>query len=211
MPCKQRNVRKLVIAMVSAMGWSQLHAQNYEVVNASLLLKGCSAYERTNRGAGDFSGSPKDVADATGCQGWIIGVFHALVKADSTQLCWSEDTIVNFDRMVRIILAYLETHRHRLNEDSVTLARDAFRQAFPCPLTDVAFYQTRLANLGYDPGPIDGYLGDRTTAAIRAFQQARGLPVTGELSPDVETAIREDMWDSNYRSIIEKRNDTNQH
>jgi hypothetical protein len=210
-PHIQCDIRKLVFVMVSVMGWAPLHAQNFEVVNASLLLQGCSAYERTSRGSGDFSGSPKDVADATGCQGWIIGVFHTLVKANLAKLCWSQDTVVNFDQMVRILLAYLEKHPQRLNEDSVTLAREAFQQAFPCPRTDVAFYQTRLATLGYDPGPIDGYLGERTRAAIRAFQRARGLPVTGKLSPEIETAIREDMWDSNYRSTIGKRNKNNKH
>ncbi len=208
---KQREIRKLIFAMVSAIGWSQLHAQNYEVVNASLLLKGCSAYERTSRGTGNFSGTPKEVADATGCQGWIIGVFHALLKADSAQLCWPHDTTVKWDQMVRILLEYLKTHPQRLHEDSVTLARDAFQQAFPCPRTDVAFYQTRLADLGYDPGPIDGNLGGRTKAAIRAFQRARGLPVTGELSSGVETAIRDDMWDSKYRSTIGKRDKNNNH
>lgn len=35
--------------------------------------------------------------------------------------------------------------------------------------------QTRLAQLGFDPGPIDGYRGPLTDAAIVAFKRSRGL------------------------------------
>jgi N-acetylmuramoyl-L-alanine amidase len=40
-----------------------------------------------------------------------------------------------------------------------------------------------LARLGYDPGPIDGYMGPRTREAIRAFQKARKLAPDGILGP----------------------------
>ncbi|MDQ2089914.1 lytic murein transglycosylase [Marimonas arenosa] len=43
--------------------------------------------------------------------------------------------------------------------------------------------QTRLTAAGYDTGGADGVLGKKTEAAIRAYQQANGLPVTGEPSP----------------------------
>ena len=39
--------------------------------------------------------------------------------------------------------------------------------------------QKHLAVAGFDPGPIDGISGGRTTAAIRAFQSAVGLPDDG--------------------------------
>jgi peptidoglycan hydrolase-like protein with peptidoglycan-binding domain len=43
--------------------------------------------------------------------------------------------------------------------------------------------QSKLAARGYDPGPIDGKVGSRTRAAIRAFQQDRGLVVDGQITP----------------------------
>jgi peptidoglycan hydrolase-like protein with peptidoglycan-binding domain len=46
----------------------------------------------------------------------------------------------------------------------------------------IASLQTDLAHLGFDPGPVDGYFGRRTEAAIRNFQRQRGLPVDGEPS-----------------------------
>lgn len=39
--------------------------------------------------------------------------------------------------------------------------------------------QLALIARGYDPGPADGHLGPRTSAAVSAFQTAGGLPATG--------------------------------
>jgi TPR repeat protein len=46
----------------------------------------------------------------------------------------------------------------------------------------VAEAQRLLAKLGYKPGPVDGIAGPRTLAAIRAFEQSIGLPVTGRVT-----------------------------
>ncbi len=39
--------------------------------------------------------------------------------------------------------------------------------------------QERLTRAGFDTDGADGVIGDKTTAAIRAYEAARGLPVTG--------------------------------
>ena len=49
--------------------------------------------------------------------------------------------------------------------------------------TDVLRAQQQLARLGFDPGPQDGIPGRRTAAAVEQFQSARGLPVTGQITP----------------------------
>jgi peptidoglycan hydrolase-like protein with peptidoglycan-binding domain len=46
---------------------------------------------------------------------------------------------------------------------------------------EIVAVQTRLRRLGFNPGPADGVAGPRTVAAVRAFQAANGLPVTGSL------------------------------
>ena len=45
----------------------------------------------------------------------------------------------------------------------------------------VAAAQRALTRHGYDPGPIDGLMGPRTRAALRAFQAERGLAPHGQL------------------------------
>lgn len=49
--------------------------------------------------------------------------------------------------------------------------------------------QRRLNAAGFDAGDPDGVLGSQTASAIRAFQQARGLPVTGDPSLEVLRAL----------------------
>lgn len=42
-----------------------------------------------------------------------------------------------------------------------------------------------LRELDFEPGPVDGVLDDATRDAIRRYQQAAGLPETGEPSPEL--------------------------
>ena len=49
--------------------------------------------------------------------------------------------------------------------------------------------QTKLRDCGFDPGPIDGVVGDRTQAAIKQFQRAHRLPENGQLDPDTQCAL----------------------
>jgi hypothetical protein len=44
---------------------------------------------------------------------------------------------------------------------------------------DVRQVQAALTRHGFDPGPVDGIPGPKTTAAVRAFQASRGLVVDG--------------------------------
>lgn len=45
--------------------------------------------------------------------------------------------------------------------------------------------QNALAAAGYNPGPADGIMGRKTRRAIRAYQSARKIPVTGQPSADL--------------------------
>lgn len=49
--------------------------------------------------------------------------------------------------------------------------------------------QTELNALGFDAGPADGVMGQRTRAALRAFQVAEGLRVTGRLDSATLAAL----------------------
>ncbi len=45
--------------------------------------------------------------------------------------------------------------------------------------------QTRLTELGYNPGGTDGNYGSQTTSAVMAFQKVEGLGVDGDPGPEV--------------------------
>ena len=50
---------------------------------------------------------------------------------------------------------------------------------------DVEVVQRNLLRLGYDPGPVDGQMGAKTTQALRLFQADRQLPVDGRISAEI--------------------------
>lgn len=64
----------------------------------------------------------------------------------------------------------------------------------PANSAAVGRVQAGLAELGYDPGPVDGVLGARTTAAIKKYQSDHGLLVDGrptaELAQHIEGRLQ---------------------
>jgi peptidoglycan hydrolase-like protein with peptidoglycan-binding domain len=65
--------------------------------------------------------------------------------------------------------------------------KDAFK-GNSRPSADVRSAQQALQGRGFNPGPIDGVMGPRTTAAVSDFQKKENLTVTGQL--DAETNAR---------------------
>jgi peptidoglycan hydrolase-like protein with peptidoglycan-binding domain len=49
--------------------------------------------------------------------------------------------------------------------------------------------QQALQDKGHDVGPIDGVFGPKTSAALRDFQSAQGLKVTGQLDRETMSAL----------------------
>jgi len=54
---------------------------------------------------------------------------------------------------------------------------------------DVKKIQTLLTLLKFNPGPIDGILGQNTTKAIKAFQLDTGVPVTGKIDDNLKSQL----------------------
>ena len=55
----------------------------------------------------------------------------------------------------------------------------------------VAQAQRRLAELGYEPGPIDGVLGKKTIDALSKFQREKGLSASGKLDDATVRQLRQ--------------------
>jgi peptidoglycan hydrolase-like protein with peptidoglycan-binding domain len=54
---------------------------------------------------------------------------------------------------------------------------------------DVRAAQQALQDKGFDPGPVDGMMGAKTTAAVKEFQQKNNLTVTGTLDADTRDRL----------------------
>jgi hypothetical protein len=65
--------------------------------------------------------------------------------------------------------------------------------AAPAAPATIERVQRALAALGFDPGGVDGVLGERTREALRAYQARKGIPVTGGTSEDLISALDADF------------------
>src|SRR5256886_9871523 len=54
---------------------------------------------------------------------------------------------------------------------------------------DIRQAQMALKEKGHDPGPIDGIHGPRTSAALRAYQKAENIKVSGRLDADTKSHL----------------------
>ena len=50
--------------------------------------------------------------------------------------------------------------------------------------------QQALLSQGFDPGPIDGFFGSKTAAAVAAFQRVKGLVADGEVGPQTAAYLQ---------------------
>jgi hypothetical protein len=58
---------------------------------------------------------------------------------------------------------------------------------------EVREVQGRLRALGFNPGPVDGTAGPQTMAAVKQYQQSRGLGATGTADKDVLARLRQEQ------------------
>ena len=49
--------------------------------------------------------------------------------------------------------------------------------------------QKRLFDLGYDPGPVDGCMGPKTTEAIRTYQSDNQMPPSGDITSELVESL----------------------
>jgi lipoprotein-anchoring transpeptidase ErfK/SrfK len=69
------------------------------------------------------------------------------------------------------------------------LAKTYSPNTYPRPARNPFEAQVVLSQLGISAGSIDGKLGSQTHAALRAFQQKSGLPITGQLDAATREAL----------------------
>ncbi len=77
----------------------------------------------------------------------------------------------------------------RQNSSANTAGSQAPRKSKKRPDQQTKSVQRSLLDNGYDPGPVDGFMGNKTRSAIRKYQQANGMGVTGEISNELLVSL----------------------
>lgn len=99
---------------------------------------------------------------------------HALHLSDDGQVAEIDFKVLDAERRWRVHRLRLDLAQRRLELD---------------PGNDGKQLQRRLQALGHDPGAIDGLLGPRSRAALRAYQADHGLPESGETDPATRRTV----------------------
>ena len=77
------------------------------------------------------------------------------------------------------------------NEYDKKLAQENARfEKEPLPDLTLRSAQLLLVYRGFKPGPVDGFMGSRTEGALKEFQKAKNLPVTGKVDSATAAALQ---------------------
>ena len=96
------------------------------------------------------------------------------------------------DRFIGLFSIFLVVNETPSYSYTLTIPNSSFSCAdnAVAPLTTTKDIQTWLSCNGYDPGPIDGSPGAKTTAAVKKFQSSNGLSADGVVGPATRRAMR---------------------
>lgn len=116
------------------------------------------------------------------------------LKQVQSQLASMRQELQRLEATRSELLAQLDTmqsERSAALQSSLAGAAPAQASDAPASLSrdDVDDVQRVLTQLGFGPLTPDGVMGSRTKRAIEAFERAKGLPVTGALSPQTLQAL----------------------
>jgi hypothetical protein len=122
---------------------------------------------------------------AIGAATWSVGASGSVDRDHLQQLWDAVDTQID-----TFIQAYLSVNPKRsVNPEQSGPMEPSQPARIPGPGSPIHQTQARLAEQGFDPGPRDGQMGPKTQAALRQFQRAHGLPLTGKLDEATRAAL----------------------
>ncbi len=116
--------------------------------------------------------------------GTNIGVVTSKLKAPATTKRWT-----NWGRLADV--DYESAYTPPVDPDTPSCWLGRYLKVTH-PYTqgeDVEEVQQALTDQGFSPGPVDGFYGPKTEAAVKSFQQSKGLSVDGIVGPDTTKAL----------------------
>lgn len=161
-------------------------AREYARLDEALLLDRKAALQSTSWGIGQIMGCNHRAAGFKGVDAMVA----AMVKSENAQVQAMAEFITG-NTLAKALqrqdwAAFARGYNgpdFRKNQYDRRLAAAHAKYRVMLPDLGLRSAQAALLYLGIDPGPIDGFRGRRTRAALMQFQARAGLRETGELNP----------------------------
>jgi TPR repeat protein len=185
---------------VEAARWYQKSAEGglpASMLNLGILYSQGKGVEKSRKRAADWieKAANTGLARAIAVLGWINKAGHGRPKNDQEALRLFRLAADNGDGVGVLRLA--EMYRDGIGvakdrDEAIRLFRRALGsgeqralgalKSMKAAPFDPKQVQKLLSELGFDPGPVDGRIGDKTRRAIQQFQKERGVEANGEAS-----------------------------
>jgi peptidoglycan hydrolase-like protein with peptidoglycan-binding domain len=133
--------------------------------------------ERARAALEPFDAERRDQAAAADRRAWDAARAEDTASAYRSYLAGTPDGAFRREAEAR-----LEALAGQSEDDRATAAARAEETAIAGNLIARLLIEQRLAQLGVNPGAVDGAFDDETRRALRRFQRARDLPATGYVS-----------------------------
>ena len=164
----------LLSVALAVPAWAQAVPSGAPVIQQPMSRDGVRAVQRELRDAGFYRG-PIDGSWGRGTQA-ALGDYQANRRLAVT---WQLDPAT-----IRAMGFGPDELAGRMPEQAPDFAAGP-----PLARETVYRVQEHLARAGFRPGPADGIWGSGTEAALRNFQESRGLQPTGDLNPITARAL----------------------
>lgn len=115
------------------------------------------------------------------------------VSSETDYTCGAGNVVAGVALVGEIVKLDSGTNYHvttTTNSHVTSANRQVVDSGNPADSSGIREAQKRLTELGYSPGPADGIMGSRTSAALGIFQDSQGLPVTGTVNEQTLEALR---------------------
>ncbi len=174
-------------------GYGRRGAPQYERLERALALDREAALRSTSWGLGQVMGFNAELAGFADVERMVA----AMVESEDAQLDGMAGFIAGQGLVPHLVRRDWAGFARRYNgpayrrnryDEKLETAYRRYRDG-PLPDLEIRAAQLRLLYLGHDPRGIDGFIGPRTAAALRAFQERSGLPATGLLDEATGRAL----------------------
>jgi hypothetical protein len=177
----------------TAGGYGPGGAAQYDRLERAIALDRRAALRSTSWGIGQVMGFHAETLGHPDVEAMVA----AMVESEDAQVAAMVAFIVH--KGLRAALQQRDWRAFALGYNGQNFAKNRYDEKLAehhgrlasgaLPDLRVRSAQMRLLFRGFDPGPIDGEIGNRTRSALRLFQGKAGLGATGELDDETVAAL----------------------